>query len=223
MREIEVLSHAYTKAGEWGYLNHHPFKNEMRFVNPKPRSRYIEDWEVAECLSLSSKRSKGSALAIAAYIRLKLVTGMARGDLLRLTVSDLQIDGIHIQRHKTRGSSGKRTIYEWTPELREVVDQAKSARPALASFLFCNPIGESYLDESTGEAHGWDSMWQRFMERVLAETKVMERFTEHNLRAKCASVCDTIEHARALVSHTDSRTTQAVHRRKPERVKPLER
>lgn len=66
-------------------------------------------------------------------------------------------------------------------------------------------------------------MWQRFMERVLAETKVMERFTEHNLRAKCASVCDTIEHARALVSHTDSRTTQAVYRRKPERVKPLER
>lgn len=138
MREIEVLSHAYTKAVEWGYLNHHPFKNEMRFVNPKPRSRYIEDWEVAECLSLSSKRSKGSALAIAAYIRLKLVTGMARGDLLRLTVSDLQIDGIHIQRHKTRGSSGKRTIYEWTPELREVVDQASRRVQHLR--LFCSAI-----------------------------------------------------------------------------------
>lgn len=32
----------------------------------------------------------------------------------------------------------------------------------------------------------------------------------------------TLEHARALLSHADVRTTQRVYRRKPERVKPLE-
>jgi len=50
---------------------------------------------------------------------------------------------------------------------------------------------------------------------------VTERFTEHDLRAKCASDAATLEHARALLSHADARTTEAVYRRKPERVKPL--
>jgi integrase len=220
-REIEVLSHAFTKAVEWGYIDRHPFKGQIRREGEKPRDRYVEDWEVVECLSLPSRRKKGSVLAIQAYMRLKLMTGMARGDLLRLTTSNLHDDGIHIQRHKTAGTTGKRTIYEWTPELRTAVELAKSVRPSLSPFLFANRRGQPYIDEATGQSHGWDSMWQRFMDRVLAETKVAERFTEHDLRAKCASDAESLEHARALLSHADARTTQAIYRRKPERVKPL--
>lgn len=220
-REVEVLSHAFTKAVQWGFIDRHPFKGEVRLKGEKPRDRYVEDWEILECLSLGNQRKKGSVLAIHAYIRLKLMTGMARGDLLRLTMSNLKEDGIHIQRHKTKDSSGKRTIYEWTDELREAVERAKKARPALSTFLFCKRKGHGYIDESTGESHGWDSMWQRFMDRVLKETKVTIKFTEHDLRAKCASDAQSLEHARALLSHADSRTTVAIYRRKPERVKPL--
>jgi integrase len=221
LREIELLSHAFTKAVEWGYLDRHPFKGEIRLEGEKPRDRYVEDWEVVEALALPSKRKKGSVLAIQAYMRIKLLTGMARGDLLRLTVSNLADDGVHIQRHKTASSTGKRTIYEWTPELRAAVELAKAVRPALSPFLFANREGKGYVDETTGEAHGWDSMWQRFMDRVLTETKVTQRFTEHDLRAKCASDAETLEHARALLSHADSRTTEQIYRRKPERVRPL--
>ena len=131
----------------------------------------------------------------------------------------MQEDGIHIQRHKTAGTTGKRTINEWTPELRAAMELAKSVRPALSPFLFANRKGQPYIEETTGEAHGWDSMWQRFMDRVLAETKVKARFTEHDLRAKCASDAESLEHARALLSHADARTTQAIYRRKPERVR----
>lgn len=220
-REIEILSHAYTKAVEWGFIDKHPFKGEVRLEGEKPRDRYIEDWEIIECLSLDSKRKKGSIGAIHAYIRLKLMTGMARSDLLRLTTSDMREDGIHIQRHKTAESTGKRTIYEWTDELKKAVAEAKSSRPALSPFLFCKRDGKGYIDENTGRADGWDSMWGRFMDRVLKETKVKERFTEHDLRAKCASDAESLEHARALLSHADSRTTEAIYRRKPEAVKPL--
>jgi integrase len=220
-REVEVLSHAYTKAVEWGYINKHPFKNEVRLEGEKARTRYVEDWEIIECLALESKQKKGSVHAIHAYMRLKLMTGMARSDLLRLTVANLKDDGIHIQRHKTAGSTGKRTIYEWTPELSAAVEAAKQARPVLSPFLFCNRKGEGYIDEETGNCHGWDSMWGRFMDRVLKETEVKERFTEHDLRAKCASDAETLDHARALLSHADARTTEAIYRRKPERVKPL--
>jgi integrase len=154
-------------------------------------------------------------------MRLKLMTGMARGDLLRLQARHVKDDGIHIQRHKTAGTTGKRTIYEWTPELRAAVELAKEVRPATSEFLFCKRDGTGYVDETTGEAHGWDSMWQRFMDRVLADTKVTQRFTEHDLRAKCASDAASLDHARALLSRADARTTSLIYRRKPERVRPL--
>jgi integrase len=221
-REVKVLSHALTKAVEWGYLDRHPFYKELRLEGSQPRTRYIEDWEILECLKLGSKRTSGSILTIQAYIRIKLMTGMARGDLLRLTMSDITTDGIKIQRHKTAKSTGKRTTYEMTPDLQVAIDMAKSSRPVLSKFLFCTRNGLPYINEQTGMAHGWDSMWQRFMTRVLSETKVAERFTEHDLRAKCASDAASLDHARALLSHADSRVTNAVYRRRPERVKPLQ-
>ncbi|NYT44571.1 integrase [Alcaligenaceae bacterium] len=222
-REIELLSHAFTKAVEWGYLDAHPFKGEVRLQGEKSRDRYVEDWEVVEVLALSSKRKKGSVLAIQAYLRIKLMTGLARSDLLRLQEGvHLKDDGIHVQRHKTAGSTGKRTVYQWSPELRTAVRQARMVRPVLSPFLFCDRYGKGYIDEETGKADGWDSMWGRFMGRVLKETKVSVRFTEHDMRAKCASDAKTLEHARALLAHADARTTDAIYRRRPEIVKPLE-
>lgn len=114
-REKELLSHAFTKAVEWGYLKRHPFKGEVELTGIRSRDRYIEDWEIVEALALESRRRKGSVLAIQAYIRIKLMTGMARSDLLRLRVEHLKEDGIHIQRHKTADSTGKRTTYSWIP------------------------------------------------------------------------------------------------------------
>jgi integrase len=128
---------------------------------------------------------------------------------------------VHVTPRKTEHSIGKRQIIEWSTELRKAIATAKAARPVdITPWLFCTRKGECYIDEEKGTASGWDSMWQRFMERVLKETKVTERFTEHDLRAKCASDAETLEHARALLLHADSQLTQRVYRRRPERVKP---
>ena len=64
-------------------------------------------------------------------------------------------------------------------------------------------------------------MWRGFVARVLSETEVKERFTEHDLRAKCASDATTLEHAQQLLAHADKRTTERIYRRKAERVNPL--
>ena len=64
-------------------------------------------------------------------------------------------------------------------------------------------------------------MWQRFMARVIKETKVEDAFTEHDLRAKVASDASSLEHARSLLAHADSRTTDRIYRRKAEIVEPL--
>ncbi len=100
-REIELLSHAFSKAVEWGYINKHPFKGEVQLRGEKPRTRYVEDWEVVECLALAPVRRRESILAIHAYMRMKLLTGLRRSDLLRLRVADCKEDGIHVVTHKT--------------------------------------------------------------------------------------------------------------------------
>lgn len=221
-REIELLSHAYTKAVQWGYIDRHPFKHEVRLQGETPRDRYVEDWEIVEALSLDCKRKRGSVMMIQAYLRLKLLTGMAQGDLLRLQTSHIQDDGIHNERHKTAKKVGKKTIYAWTPTLRLAVDLALACRSNKNStFLFCNRYGASYVNEVTGQSSGWKSMWQRFMDRVLKETKVTEHFTEHDLRAKVGSDAESLVHAQALLAHADSRTTKRIYRRKAEVVKPM--
>lgn len=219
-REIEVLSHALTKAVQWGYIDRHPFKGEVILEGEVPRSRYVEDWEIVEALLLTPTRKTGSVRMVHAYMKLKILTGMRRSDLLQITMADLQDDGIHYTPSKTKKSTGKKLIISWSPELRAVVDEAKAARPVLSPYLFCNRRGECYRKED-GSAHGWDSIWQRFMDRLLEDTNIKERFTEHDLRAKCASDADSLEHASALLAHTDIRTTKRIYRRKAERVKPL--
>lgn len=221
-REVALLSHAFTKAVEWGYINKHPFKGEIRLAGEKARTRYVEQWEIDECLSLPPMRKQGSVRSIQAYIKLKIITGLRRGDLLRLRITDCCDDGIHVTPHKTAGSSGKSLVILWTNSLREAVDMAKDARPVdIAPWLFCTKRGECYLDEINGEAHGWASMWGRFMDRVLSGTKLTERFTEHDLRAKAGSDCENREHARTLLAHTDGKITDRVYRRKAEFVQPV--
>jgi integrase len=224
-REVELLSHAFTKAVEWGYIDRHPFKEQVRLKGEMPRSRYVEDWEIVEALSLDSRRKKGSVLMIQAYLRIKLLTGMAQGDLLRLQPEiHCTEDGIHNTRHKTALITGKSTIYEWSPQLRAAVAMALEARPKEDSnFLFCTRGGKGYVNEAVGRASGWKSMWQRFMKRVLSETKVTQPFTEHDIRAKVASDAPDLEHARKLLAHADSRTTNRVYKRNAERVLPLGR
>jgi integrase len=221
-REIEVLSHAFTKAIEWGYREDHPMTaGKFRKLPTKPRDRYVEDWEIIESLSLEPRRKRGSLHAVRAYIKIKLLTGLRRADLLRLRVTDLQDDGIHVTPQKTANSTGKKLIIEWTDALRQAVDEVKAARPVdIAPWLFCTKRGGCYVKDN-GEASSWDSMWQRFMDRVLAETEVKERFTEHDLRAKCASDAQSLEHAQQLLAHATSATTKRIYRRRPERVKPL--
>lgn len=220
-REIEVLSHAFTKAVEWGLLKRHPFKGEVEIAGRPPRTRYVQDWEVIETLTLEPRRAKRCGVRmIKAYIRLKLLTALSKGDLLRLEPArHFKDDGIHVTRHKTANSTGKATIYEWTPERRAAVEEAKAVRPVhISPFLFCNAQGKGYVNEARGTTKAFDSQWSNYMTRVLKETAVTERFTEHDLRAKAGSDAKNLEAARALLAHADQATTQRIYRRKPERV-----
>lgn len=219
-REIEVLSHAFTKAVEWGLLKKHPFKGEVRIENESgPRTRYVEDWELLAVLGMAAHRRKGSIRMVQAYLRLKMLTGLRQRDLLLMTVSDLKEDGIHAFPSKTRKSTGKRVIYEWTPLLREAIEDAKAVRPALSPYLFCELDGTCFVHDD-GKAPNWNNIWQNFMAKALEKTDLKERFTEHDMRAKVGSDAESLERANQLLTHSDINLTKRIYRRKPERIKP---
>jgi integrase len=159
---------------------------------------------------------------IQAYIRLKLLIGIRRGDMLRLRMSDLTDTGIMVRAHKTRNTKRTARIFEWTPALKLAVERAKAARPIdISPWLFCTREGEGYFNEDSGQASGWDSMWQRFMTRLLKDTDVKERFTEHDLRGKVGSDVASIERATDLLGHASKEITKRHYRRKPEVIKPV--
>lgn len=211
-RDVEVLSHAYTLAIRWGLVREHPIRGKVQSFSERPRDRYVSDAELAQALQHANP-------VVRAYVALKLLTGLRRGDLLRLRVADLREDseGIHVQPHKTAKTTGKRLVIAWTDELRTAVQQAKAARPKdIAPWLFCTRKGAPYVKED-GSANGFDSLWQRFMAKVMRAGG--ERFQEKDLRAKVASDMP-LALAAALLGHADPKLTQRVYRRRPDVVLP---
>jgi hypothetical protein len=227
--EIKLLSHAFTKAVEWGYLKRHPFKKEVRLDGErgqKARDRYIEDWEIAEALALRPMRKRGSIRMIQGYIRLKRVTGLRMTDMLWLKPSDAQDDGIHVHVVKTRNSTGRKQIFTWLDEdgndtgRRAAWLACLTTRPLdIAPWIFCTDEGEPYVDPKTWRTTSFNSIWKRFMGRLLKETKVTERFAERDIRAKVGSDAETLEKARHILGNATVAITRKHYRRKPDIVR----
>jgi hypothetical protein len=225
-RELEVLSHAFTKAVEWGDVDKHPFKGQVRFeadqTGEKAPPRYVQDWELAEVMKLKPRFKRGSVRMVQAYIRLKMVMkGLRMTDLLLLQpgrhfARDFSGDGIRVLISKTRTSTGKEVLFKWTPERIDAIKACLAARPKdIAPWLFCNRAGECYVDENM-EAKDFGHVWQSFMRRALRETALKVRFKERDLRAKIGSDAETIQEAQRVLSHADSRVTVKHYRRKAE-------
>jgi integrase len=201
-RELEVLAHVFRYAVEWGVIEQNPCREVRKLRLPK-RRRYVEDWEYNAVYEIASPMMRVA-------MDLAILTGLRRGDLLRLSRDDLKDDGILVQTAKT----GVPLLIEWSDELRAVVDQAKHLPPQVRRTLIANQLGKPY----TGD--GFDSNWQSTMKRALRKTELKERFRFNDLRAKSASD-DSLEAATQRLGHMDSQTTQRWYRRKPARVKPL--
>ena len=151
-------------------------------------------------------------------------TGLRRGDILRLTLADIDADGIHVQPRKTAHTTAKKLIIEWDQdgELRALVDEILALPPTpriQGAPLFVTREGKPYI-KPDGRANGFDTAWQRFMNRLVKNTDVT-RFQERDLRALVASESDTVQEASERLGHSDTRITQRVYRRKPVKVKPL--
>lgn len=144
--DVSTLQHMLTKAIEWGLMDRNQLIGQVKLKNNPARNRLVEDWEIIEVYSLKSSY-RGVQFA-QPYIRLKLLPGLRLNALLRLKLSDIREDGIHVQPSKTNGNSGKQLIFKWDDELRAVIETNKQIKPRRIgdSHLFITRQGKPYVD-----------------------------------------------------------------------------
>lgn len=194
-RERDLLRAVYTFAANIGYRGSNPASG-MRVRNAEaPRRRYVTDEELA-------------ALILAArppfdlLIRFIYLTAMRVGDAITLPLTAASDDGIAWEEGKTK----KPRFVEWSDELRAVWDAAAGARTGNQT-LFRGRRGPYTL-------HGAESTWARIRARSCVANVKM-----HDLRRKAGSDLP-LDHAQALLGHTDGRITQRHYHVLPDPVKP---
>jgi len=201
--DIKLMSVVFSYAMRWGECSINPCRGVRRHSEP-PRDRYIEDFELQEFITAASPSMK-------VIIELAYITAMRKGDLLGIMISDVKPDGLYVRQGKT----GKRQIFEWSPELRRIVAEARALpRRVHTMYLFTSRNGTPYSSD------GFDSNWQRIMKRTgIAGVHF------HDIRGKSitdAKAASGIDNAQALAGHKNSSMTeQYIRSRGVQKVTPL--
>lgn len=201
-RDKALLSAAYNWVNGEGWLKtvgYNPAR--VRRNKEMPRRRYVTDAELVALLAAAGPK-------LALMIELAYITGVRKGDLLRIRLADLREDGLHVQQGKT----GARQVFAWTDGLRRITEAARGLRRTVGS-LWLFPA-----DRKPGEpmtALALRTAWER-----AREASGVKDVRWHDLRRKAGSDAAKGD-AQAMLGHADARVTERHYRVKPTVVKPL--
>jgi integrase len=210
----ELLSHMFSQAIEWGVRQDHPMtgKKVTKF-SLKARDRYVTDAELTEF------RENYSSPFLNAYLELKGLTGLRKGDMLSIKLSDFQDGHLRVVPRKTANKKPRPLLFQLTPPMVAAIKAIKDLpRPVGSVWLFSTRQGQPYIDVTDGSTSGFDSIWQRRMQKFAKGGH--ERFTEHDLRAKVGSDEESTAEAQKLLHHSSAALTEKVYRRKGEVITP---
>lgn len=222
-RQVAVLSAVFSKAvGRWYAADRNPCRDVERNDTQK-RTRYVTDAEFTLVRTIMPP-------IVQIAMDLALLTGQRQGDLLDLRWENVRPDGVLFQPAKTKRIRGKRLLVGLSPSLEAVLDRARKLPPDLPRvYVLRTTHGSPYTSE------GFRALWQRRMRKLLKgywrkprgkprfwiEPKLKERFTFHDLRAKCVSDSATLDQAFERAGHTTMAMTRGVYDRGIRKVTPL--
>lgn len=216
-REIDLLSHVFTKCRHWELIEHNPAQ-KLRYRNPEaPRDRYVTDWEFWRALRLAPPLIRYAMF-------LARSTGLRRRDILSAKWSDFGPEGLTVTLSKSRraGRTPKRLLFEWSPSLRRLylriaMLQGWQDYPLDSEYVIY--MGESRVFDISESAYG--GRWFRFQNAIVAAG--IPRFQMKDLRAKYATDLDERGgNATRALAHASAATTQRHYQRKPTRIDTAE-
>lgn len=132
-RMLSFLRVCFRYAVEWQLTASNPCIGIIRH-DEHERDRYLTDTEYKAIWDKASTVTRVT-------MDLCYLTGQRIGDVLKIRRADLTDEGIAFTQEKT----GKRLIVEWTPELKDVCEQAKNLTGNVRGlFLICKRNGRPY-------------------------------------------------------------------------------
>lgn len=200
-RMLAVLSSAFTHAVSVWYIMERNVLRDVKRKPSRPRDRLITDKEYDSFYALAPER-------VQLAMDLAQLLGQRQGDVLSLKWSQFRDGKLHLQQGKT----GKRLAIKLSNRVKRVLGHCAQLPYGGIEYVIVSRNGSRYT------AEGFRAIWQRTMRRWLEEDSTRERFTFHDLRARCATKCTTPEEAMKLLGHSTLQMTMRVYRRGEEVV-----
>lgn len=202
-REVALLSHVFTKCRHWGIVEANPAQ-KLHYRNPEyPRTRYVTDRELWRSMRLATR-------VIRHAIRLAVLTGLRRRDLLSIKFSDFSESGLTVTLSKSRrrGVSPKRLQFTRAVPLEKLY-----ARMLRAAGRTAGP--DTPVIGATEQQY--EHLWSAFQRRVVAAG--IERYQMKDLRAKYGTdlAARGGDPSRNL-AHSSAATTRRHYQRLPVRI-----
>lgn len=205
-RDVAVLSNIFNQAVMMGLVNSNPCK-QVRRNEEHPRVREVFDSELTAFMPHCPPWMQ-------LYLRLKSKTGLRQGDMLNIRLDQLREDGLFVQ----TGKRGKRILFTWTDNLREIIDAIKALRHRVISlYLFNSPRDGTAMTQS-----GFKSAWARAMKSAMAAGSLTETFAENDIRSKVADEAIELgQNATEMLTHSSDAVTKRHYLRRTQKIEPL--
>jgi integrase len=172
-KEKKLLSIIMRYGYERGHIKDNPCDSVKNFKEV-PRDKYITDEEYQAFYEHAEP-------ILQVIMDLSYICAARGQDVRKITLSDIQKDGLFIQQGKT----GKKQLKLWNPRLREAVARAKTIRETRLK------IGSIFLVIAQGGApyseSGLKSLWRRARAAYTKATKKDIDWTFHDIKAKAIS------------------------------------
>lgn len=201
-KQLAVLSCAFAQAVSVWFMCDRNVCRDVKRHRSRPRDREVTDQEFEEFMATVPFRMR---LAM----QLSVATGQRQGDILSLRWSQVDLLGLKIRFKQSK--TGKRLAVRITPHMRELLSKCQDMAPD-GPHVIRRRDGDRYTSD------GFRAIWQRYMRRWAAAGN--ERYTYHDLRARAAAKCKTIEEAMLLLGHTSVNMTRRVYDRAERLVDP---
>jgi integrase len=216
---IVCLSTVFRCARRWGLTQFNPCHG----AEPNP----TEPRDVVPSDDAFMKVYEHASPTLKCMMDIAQMCGPRRGAIAAIKVDDARDDGLHVVSNKTkRGATPKKTLYQWTPDLRDAISRATVIRAKrllrgrrnaqgkrdIYPQLFLNRHGRPF-----GKT-GLDSQWLRALKLAGIDRA---KFHFHDIRAKVTTESENELEAMKRLAHADLRTTRKVYDRKEDSVAPL--
>ncbi len=198
-REVSVLSSALTYGVQIGAIDNNPLRGQItrKGANAEPKRERVPTRDEIEAFCKSAPRLRG-------YITLKLVTGLRKGQLLSINLTEHWDRKTHTLTPPP--SKGGRAVSYQGETLKYVLADILNGRLERGP-LFLNQKANPMT------VTGFNSAWRRAMNAFSGEP-----FHEHDIRKTVATDAETIELAQKLLGHRHRSTTESVYRIGPVKV-----